>query len=576
MSTARKDSEATEPVTAQESEATEQDLTLAAPEPSAREPETVSTALERPTEPVEPVLPGVSESSGPRAVVSLGRYRLVRKLGEGGFGAVYAAHDPVLDREVAVKIPRALQGGDEIDDFLKEARRLAQLKHPGILTVHDVGQEDDCCYIVTDLLEGQSLASLLQERRRLTWPESANLVASLADALGHAHAQSMIHRDVKPGNIFITKTGQPVLLDFGLALTDLETSEFGDGTVGTPAYMAPEQARGEANQVDGRTDIYSLAVVLYTLLCGRTPFRATSRRELLRKILAESPQPPRQLVPEIPPELEQICMRGLAKAIGDRFATAADFALALRQVVAGVSPSTMVALQRAEAAAAPGDSSSKNSAPSPSSRRRREAVRRQVTLLVLNFEVVAEDSARSADADLQHELAGEFHECASRCAVEHGGSIVAAGGQELLICFGFPVAYEDAAYRGVCTAVEVVKKTLEENEARAKSLKARVSAWGIVHTGEAVVDETAVGENAATSLFGDVRTTASRLEPVVAQTRSRSPTRSINWSRAGLKPCRSGPNTCAAARRRSSSSRSARKRACRSGWIWQRRAISLR
>ena len=246
----------------------------------------------------------VPELHQPEGSFSLGRYRILRKLGQGGFGAVYAAHDPILDREVAVKVLRVRHSIEEIAEFHKEARRLAQLKHPGILAVYDVGQEHGCCFIVTDLLNGQSLAELIQQRR-MSWKEAAEFTALLADALGHAHAQSMIHRDIKPANIFITPQGQPVLLDFGLALTDLESSGSYSSAVGTPAYMSPEQVRGQANQVDGRTDIYSLATVLYVLLSGRLPFRATSRDELFRKILEEDPQPPRQLSPNIPPELER-------------------------------------------------------------------------------------------------------------------------------------------------------------------------------------------------------------------------------------------------------------------------------
>ncbi|MBX9585440.1 MAG: serine/threonine protein kinase, partial [Gemmataceae bacterium] len=261
-----------------------------------------------------------------------GRYEVVAELGRGGFGTVYRARDPVLHRDVAVKVARRLRDRARVDEMMREARRLAQLSHPGIVAVFDVGEQDGAWYVVTDLLEGHSLAA--PGRPRFGWEEAARLGAAVADALAHAHARGMVHRDVKPGNIFLTADGRPVLLDFGLALGELDPAEAPGLIAGTPSYMAPEQAAGRGHRIDGRTDIYALGVVLYELVCGRVPFRSADRGELLRQIAEDDPQPPRQVAPHVPAALERVILRALAKRTADRFTTAGDLAQALRGLAA--------------------------------------------------------------------------------------------------------------------------------------------------------------------------------------------------------------------------------------------------
>jgi class 3 adenylate cyclase len=208
----------------------------------------------------------------PLVLQRVGRCEILHQLGQGGIGMVFMAHDPMLGRRVVVKVPRRSRGRADAEDLLREARRLAQLKHPGIVTIYDVGLEGDLCYLVTDLLEGDTLHGVMQSRR-FTPEEAATLVASVADALAHAHAQGVVHRDIKPANIFITTDGRPIVLDFGLGLND-ESREKPGQVAGTVAYMSPEQVSGHAHRIDGRTDIFSLGVVLYQLLTGRVPFRA--------------------------------------------------------------------------------------------------------------------------------------------------------------------------------------------------------------------------------------------------------------------------------------------------------------
>ncbi len=277
----------------------------------------------------------------PAPPAAYGRYQVQRFLGAGGFGAVYLCHDAELDRPVAVKVLRggtrpAQAGGERA---LQEARRLAQLRHGGIVAVHDVGVHEGQVYIVSDYLDGPDLGRWLRDHRP-PWPEAVRIAAAVADALAHAHSRLIIHRDVKPANILLSAEGAPVLVDFGLALGETQAGGAAKGVfAGTPSYMSPEQATGTAHRIDGRTDIYSLGVVLYEMLTGRVPFRATNRLELLRQLRDDAPQPPRQLVGDIPPEVERACLKALAKHQEDRYTTAGDFAADLRRVL----PTTAVA-----------------------------------------------------------------------------------------------------------------------------------------------------------------------------------------------------------------------------------------
>jgi predicted Ser/Thr protein kinase len=261
----------------------------------------------------------------------LGRYEIEREIGRGMMGVVYRALDPELHRTVALKTVRLswATSAEERESFerrfLNEARVAAGLSHPGIVVVHDVGRDapTGTLFIALEYLEGRTLAELTAGGAALPWREALRLTARVAEALFHAHERGIVHRDVKPANIMLLGSGEPKIMDFGIAKVPAAQLTAAGEFFGTPSYMSPEQAG--AGTVDGRSDLFSLGAVLYLLLTGRRAFDAPNVTSILTKLATEDPLPPTQVVEGLPPDVDGVVARALAKDKADRYPDARAF-----------------------------------------------------------------------------------------------------------------------------------------------------------------------------------------------------------------------------------------------------------
>jgi len=270
-----------------------------------------------------PVLPGSRFS----------RYEVEKHLGRGGMGDVYLVRDTVINRKAALK---TIRGDTELDPrqviemrqrFYREAQTAGKLAHPNIVTVHDVGEDLGMSYIVMEFVEGQTLTQLMK-KQRLSLPQIKHVVCNAAMGLEYAHQNGVFHRDVKPDNVMVSKTGVVKVMDFGIARI-VESNLTKTGSVmGTPSYMSPEQVHGQ--KIDARSDIFSLGVILYELLTGKKPFTGETMSSVMFAVMKADPAPPSTIDSKIDTAWDEILRKALAKEPEGRYATAKEFAQAVR------------------------------------------------------------------------------------------------------------------------------------------------------------------------------------------------------------------------------------------------------
>ena len=265
----------------------------------------------------------------------IGKYSILRPLGKGAMGMVYEGFDPVIERKVAIKTilseHLADGGASAIARFKREAQAGGRLQHPGIVAVHEYGEDQNFAYIVMEYVEGQELRKLMRERGRFELSDSLEVMRQLLAALGYSHECGVVHRDIKPANVMVLSGLKIKVMDFGIARIQSSSMTQVGTVLGTPTHMAPEQLMGET--ADGRTDLWAAGVIFYELLTGRSPFAAESPAAVMHRVMQGEPMPPSRLLPELPAAFDAVIARALTKDASQRFQSAREFVQALAQAI---------------------------------------------------------------------------------------------------------------------------------------------------------------------------------------------------------------------------------------------------
>jgi serine/threonine protein kinase len=267
----------------------------------------------------------------------LGKYKIVEEVGRGGFAAVYKAVDTTLKRTVALKClaPHLLWDPTFVQRFQREAEVAANLDHPNIVTIYEVSQTEGVYFIAMQFLEGRTLSQILEAEGPLPVSRVQAIIEQIASALDYAHARGFVHRDIKPSNIIVADDGRVTLTDFGLVKAGEGTKLSATGVVfGTPEYMSPEQAEG-MEDLDARSDVYSLGVAIYEMLTGKVPFGGTTPLSVMRGHADRPPRRPSEINPDVSPAVEAVLLKALAKKREERYQSAGEIAAALQQAVSG-------------------------------------------------------------------------------------------------------------------------------------------------------------------------------------------------------------------------------------------------
>ena len=431
-----------------------------------------------------------------------GRYRIEKLLGNGAMGEVFLAHDVHLDRRVALKIPQFHGGGWEetVSRFFREARAMANLHHSNLCPVYDVGQIDGKYFMSMAYIEGQTLNDRIKEKP-FKDHEAIELMQKIASALHLAHEAGIVHRDLKPANVMISLDGEPVVMDFGLA----QRNQMGEADLtqsgvilGTPAYMAPEQAESRHDDVGPHSDVWSMGVILYFMLTGKRPFMGSPISVMSQIVMSEPPSIV-DLRADIAPALRDIVSQAMTKDISKRQASSAQMAQQLSDFLASTSRASGTAPTASISGA--GDSLIGSVATS--------MVRRPVTVAVFSFD----DPELSSDPEQQQETLSTFTNLIREHVEEFDGAVIESDDVQVITSFGFPISHEDSPVRAIRAGRQVLSTLTPESLPKLiPGTSAAATVTVIVHSGDTIAKQDV--DTGAISLSGDVRSTALRLDAV--------------------------------------------------------------
>ncbi|MDZ7344840.1 MAG: protein kinase, partial [candidate division KSB1 bacterium] len=427
-------------------------------------------------------------------------YKVLAKLGEGGMGVVYKAEDTKLERIVAIKfLPHHIAShAKERERFKIEAKAAAALNHSNIATIYAIEEVEGEMFMVMEFIEGQELRKLLIDNGQLSIDNCLAYATQIAEGLKAAHAKGITHRDIKSSNIMVTESGQVKIMDFGLAKIGVGVHLTKSGTtVGTAAYMSPEQARGE--EVDQRTDIWAFGVVLYEMLAGRLPFQGFYEAAMIYSMLNEEPAPLSSLRAEVPMELERLVSRALAKKAQDRYQTMVDLSAELKRIA---HAKALVSDKLSETKSTPEKTASKSSVST--------SERRQVTAMFCDL-IVTSTVAEQLDPEDIHEVLPAYQQLCQKVVARFEGHVIQHLGDDILVYFGYPTAYEDAPRRAVLAGLGILESVQRLSARWIKEKGISLSVRIGIHTGLVIVGEHAI----SSGVVGEVSDIANQLQLLI-------------------------------------------------------------